>query len=221
MWWLIKQKIISCKERLLQVGHRRRLFKTVAPTDPAYRSYLDMQLARTLLKRQSGLQKRCQDFIDKIADCVDLTSYRVLCVGCRNSAELDYFQYNGVSEVVGIDLYSTDTRIKVMDMHAMDFPDGAFDLVYSSHSLEHSHEPKQVVQEIVRVTAVGGIVAIEVPVEYQVYDADLLDLQSLDHLHDLFAPNLGTILWESYFPKSAGYGTAVIRTIFQLNKKSP
>lgn len=218
MWWWIQTKAHSFKEQLVKTGHKRRLKKMIGQSDKSHSAYLDIQLARTLSKRHSVLQRRCQDFIDRIAVNVELSDCRVLCVGCRNGAELDYFQLKGSTDVIGIDLYSSDRRIKVMDMHKMMFPDGAFNLVYSSHSLEHSREPQRVAQEMVRVTANGGIVAVEVPVEYQTYGADLFDFKSLDLLHALFAPYLGTVLWESYFPVSEGYGTAVIRSIFRVNK---
>ena len=50
-----------------------------------------------------------------------------------------------------------------MDMHEMTFSDDSFDVVYASHSLEHSYDVERVVREIVRVARDGAVVGVEVP----------------------------------------------------------
>jgi len=46
------------------------------------------------------------------------------------------------------------------DAHALDFPDGSFDLVYARYLLEHVADPDRVVREMRRVTTPGGRVAV-------------------------------------------------------------
>jgi SAM-dependent methyltransferase len=46
------------------------------------------------------------------------------------------------------------------DAHALDFPDGSFDLVYARYLLEHVSNPEQVVGEMRRVVRPGGRVAV-------------------------------------------------------------
>jgi SAM-dependent methyltransferase len=46
------------------------------------------------------------------------------------------------------------------DAHAIDFPDGSFDLVYARYLLEHVADPDRVVREMRRVTRPGGRVAV-------------------------------------------------------------
>lgn len=214
MLLFFKRKISEISEVMTIWWHKRQLLNSVNASDGEYRLYLDAQLKRTLLKRNLQLHQRCRDFIDKIASVVDLKKLHVLCVGCRNSAELDYFQSKGVENIVGIDLYSSDKRILVMDMHSINYKDGFFDLVYSSHSLEHSNDPLKVASEIIRVTKPGGIIAVEVPVDYQVGGADLYDFHSLDNLHSIFSVDVDSVIWSKKFEAADGYGTAVIRTIF-------
>ncbi len=53
---------------------------------------------------------------------------------------------------------STDTSIRLVrgDVRNLPFPDGAFDLVVSTLSLHHWHDPARGVRECLRVTAPGG-----------------------------------------------------------------
>ena len=46
------------------------------------------------------------------------------------------------------------------DAHTLDFPDGAFDLVYARYLLEHVADPQRVVREMRRVTKAGGRVGV-------------------------------------------------------------
>lgn len=200
--------------------HRKTLYATVGDQPDDYRAYLEEQLKRTLDKMDSPLQLRTQIMVDAVARAADLTQSRVLCVGCRNSAELDYFTGRGALSVTGIDLYSTDPRIQVMDMHHMTFPDHQFDVLYTVHALEHAQNPAQVASEIGRVVRPQGIVAIEVPVHYAVSGADLVDFENLEALHRLFAPYIDQVLWSEALSIDApanGSGTPIIRTLLRLH----
>ena len=46
------------------------------------------------------------------------------------------------------------------DAHTLDFPDGAFDIVYARYLLEHVADPAHVVREMRRVTKPGGTIVI-------------------------------------------------------------
>ncbi|QXJ21063.1 methyltransferase domain-containing protein [Actinomadura graeca] len=47
----------------------------------------------------------------------------------------------------------------VADVHALDFPDGTFDVVHAHQVLQHVADPVQALREMRRVTRPGGIVA--------------------------------------------------------------
>ena len=59
---------------------------------------------------------------------------------------------NLVSHLDGVDLV-------VGDAHALDFPDGSFDVVHAHQVLQHLADPVKALREMRRVTAPGGIVA--------------------------------------------------------------
>jgi SAM-dependent methyltransferase len=221
----LKNRFRLIRTYILFKIYRGSLKKQVNSEDVRYQKYLDAQLLRTLLKKKHPIQEHTKLLINKLSELSNLQGKKVLCVGCRNKAELEYFQGKGVNQVVGIDLYSEDPKILVMDMHHMTFPGSSFDVVYSAHSLEHAYDVNQVAAEFVRVAKEGGLIVIEVPVHYQgVRTADLVDIENLANLHDLFEPNIGNVLWtdeqESLTPTNAA-GSSIIRTIFSVRKNLP
>lgn len=187
-----------------------------------YRSYLREQLRRTLLKRITTPQLRTKLLVEKLLEVGHPSQKaRVLCMGSRNRFELAHFLDRGFASVVGIDLYSEEADILVMDMHRMTFPDDHFAVVYSCHSLEHAYDMKRVVKEIVRVAQEGALVAIEVPVRYQTTGADLIDFGNLDNLLAAFHPHVMDVFWsEEQEPRTIrnDCGTPVLRTVFSLAK---
>lgn len=50
-----------------------------------------------------------------------------------------------------------------LDESPLPFEDGFLDIVYSTHVLEHLHQPKKVIDEILRVLKPGGMCYLEVP----------------------------------------------------------
>jgi len=146
----------------------------------------------------------------------------VLCVGCRNGLELDRFRGHGFDEVIGIDLFSLRPDILVMDMHELTFSDASFDVVYASHSLEHSYDVDRVGQEIVRVARDGAVIAIEVPVRVQASAADRIVFSGLGELRRVFEPSIAEeLLAEEQPPRSPTneQGTDVARLVFLLRKR--
>jgi len=216
-----KRSFTSLQNRIAILRHRRRLHNLAhEPVVDTTYEYLEAQLRRTYDKRNAPLQKRTKIFIDKIAEKTTVQDKDVLCIGCRTIHELRYFRDKGAKSVIGIDLFSEDPSIIVMDMHQMEFPDQTFDLIYSSHSLEHAHTPTKVAQEILRVARANTVVAIEIPIRYETRGADLIDIQSLSNLHELFHPHIQNILLQEEEDEDTTAnpgGTPIARTIFITN----
>jgi SAM-dependent methyltransferase len=206
--------------RVSALRHRRRLRALAAGRDAEYRTYLDVQLQRTLSKRadHSGVGTRV---LVEAAAAAARADASVLCVGCRNAVELDEFRARGLGDVVGIDIFSQRDDILVMDMHRMTFPADSFDVVYSSHSLEHAHDPGRVVDEVVRVARDGAVVAVEVPVRHRGSEADRVVFGGLPELESLFASRVGDVVLaeelEANGPRN-DQGSAVARLVFRLRK---
>ncbi len=213
------QVLVSLNKALRYRVYFRRMNRVLSPTTSEHQQYLAVQLHRTIQKNSLLLPERARHLIDKCSEFMPTGYGRVLCVGCRNRVELDYFRSKGALDVRGIDLYSESSDILVQDMHRMMFPSESFDVVYSSHSLEHSIDPRKAVKEFVRVAKPEGLVVIEVPVNYDRTRsrADLQDFQSPDNLRNLFSGYAFEVVWqETGLPLDAG--SDVIRIIVRVQK---
>src|SRR2546425_7375413 len=165
----------------MEVSHWLSMLKLGRRQPPDYRDYLAVQLRRTLSKRDTDPGVGAVTLINHVADQRS-DGGSVLCVGCRNTLELDRFRARGFADVVGIDGFSQPDAIKVMDMHEMTFPENSFDVVYASHALEHSYDVDRVAGEIIRVARDGAVVGLEVPVRVQASAADRIVFSGLDEL---------------------------------------
>src|SRR5438093_6532085 len=187
---------------------------------PEYREYLATQLERTLSKRENDPGVGAASLINCVAEAQPAGG-PVLCVGCRNGLELDRFRARGFEDVVGIDVFSQRPDILVMDMHELSFPADSFDVVYASHSLEHSYDVDRVAGEIGRVARDGAVVGVEVPVRAQASTADRIVFSGLDELRAVFKRPIGDEpLGEEQPPHTAsnGQGTEIARLVFRLQK---
>ncbi|MCB0478277.1 MAG: class I SAM-dependent methyltransferase [Crocinitomicaceae bacterium] len=89
---------------------------------------------------------------------------KVLIIGPRNEHDLYLMASEGIkmSNITGLDLITYSSRIKIGDMHEMEFADDTFDVVVFGWTLSYSSQPEKAIQEIVRVTKSGGLVAVGV-----------------------------------------------------------
>ena len=206
--------------RLTETPHWLTLRRLRRERPREYRDYLAIQLKRTLSKRETDPGVGAVTLINTVA-AQRPPDGSVLCVGCRNTLELDRFHAHGFEDVVGIDVFSQRADILVMDMHDMTFSDDSFDVVYASHSLEHSYDVERVAGEIVRVGRDDALVAVEVPVRGQASSADRIVFSGLDELRGVFAPHVAEeILAEEQPPNSPTneQGTEIARLVFRLGK---
>ena len=210
----------AVRARLTRLRHRLGLRRLSAGRSKEYQAYLDEQLRRTLDKRDNDPGVGARLLVEAAAAAANSDS-SVLCVGCRNGIELDEFRARGLRNVVGIDIFSQRDDILVMDMHRMTFASDSFDVVYSSHSLEHAHDPGQVVAELVRVARDGSVIAVEVPVRHRGSDADRVVFPGLDALEELFAGRVADVVLAEELAANGprnDQGSDVARLVFRLRK---
>lgn len=87
---------------------------------------------------------------------------KVLSIGPRTEMELLHLIGVGFTmpNIFALDLISSSPLIDTGDMHKLPYADGAFDVVISSWVLGYSSNPKLAVDEMVRVTADNGLLAV-------------------------------------------------------------
>jgi SAM-dependent methyltransferase len=186
-----------------------------------YERYLVAQVLRTSKRRKPGADHHLKYLINLFLglDKQPSKNRSVLCVGCRDTREIKLFREAGFGSVVGIDLFSTDEAILQMDMHKMTFPNSHFDVVFSSHSLEHSWNASKALSEFVRVSKYGGVCIIEVPIRFT---KTLLDPQPFSSLQTLLAvcePFISEILFAEE-SVSLDDTSRVGRLMFTVKKES-
>jgi len=83
------------------------------------------------------------------------TALAALDLGCGTGGNKRYLADQGVTDVTGIDWWSTGADV-LADAHRLPFADASFDLVISTAVLEHCYFPHLVMREIHRVLRPGG-----------------------------------------------------------------
>ena len=206
---------------------RYKLMKLKSSKNAGYSDYLEVQYQRSKskLKQKSALELKRKEFLVGILSSkIDLKNIKTaLILGCRDSHELNLLEKFGVQKTIGVDLFSTDSRVRVMDMQELNFDENSFDLIYASHVLEHAFDYHKVLDRISNVIRDGGIIVIEVPANFKTTTADLHDFRSISNLIRILEGHLhiNKIIHEEYFFKSAENnfcGTDGMRLIAEIGK---
>lgn len=114
---------------------------------------------RAAASPQSGRRGVRGDF-RLIADMIEPSS-RVLDVGCEDGALLEYLQRERGIIGRGMELSQAGVNASVSrglsvvqgnaDIDLRDYPDGAFDYVVLSQTLQATHDPREVLEQLVRI----------------------------------------------------------------------
>jgi SAM-dependent methyltransferase len=94
-----------------------------------------------------------------------LNRERLLIVGPRNIHEFLIAWVHGFNWdlMQGIDLYSTNPKIRTMNMEGMDFPDQSFDAIGMSATISYAKDTARCLREMARVLKPGGRFAFGMP----------------------------------------------------------
>ena len=98
--------------------------------------------------------------IDPIYEQVGDT--KVLSIGPFNENELLHLAAYGfdLEKIDAIDLVSNSPRVRIMDMHHLEFADDSYDVLISGWTLPYSREPRRALAEKMRVLKSGGLLCI-------------------------------------------------------------
>lgn len=121
------------------------------------------------------LRSVCRVFKQKLGS-VDSSKAPIslLDVGCRDNKLSNFFQTLGYN-YVGIDANPVGGGgILKGKMEDMPFNDESFNIIFSSHTLEHSENQVQALKEMKRVLKLGGVLflATPMPCDYQIFNCD-------------------------------------------------
>ena len=86
----------------------------------------------------------------------------ILAIGCRNDFEVKCLEAHGFSGR-GCEVFPVDSdKMDVVDAHNIVdyYGEKSFDLIYSSHSLEHCADARLVLREIKNISKMGGWIAL-------------------------------------------------------------
>lgn len=78
---------------------------------------------------------------------------------------------SGKFDYISVDLDGKNA-MRAMDIRALDFPEGYFDLIICNHVLEHVKEDRKAISELYRVMKPGGYGSIQVPMRGEETEED-------------------------------------------------
>lgn len=119
-------------------------------------------------KHWSKGQKR---YIKKKFSRVDRDK-KILDIACGDGVGLKEFKKLGFENVTGVEFNKqkadlareTGYEVHELDMHNLtNLKSDSFDIVYSSHTLEHAYKPGKALQELHRVLKKGGLLLVVLP----------------------------------------------------------
>jgi len=140
---------------------------------PDYNEYTKLQKTTfcsheiTVPKWEEG-QKR---YIEETFKDTD-RGLKILDIACGDGVGLRSFKHLGFTDVIGIEFneekiskaLESGYPVYQFDMHDLCiFPDKEFDIVYSSHTLEHAYFPEIVVEEFSRILKPNGKLYVVLP----------------------------------------------------------
>jgi SAM-dependent methyltransferase len=157
---LLEPRIFDLVSCLLQLRDLRALarIRDTLPRDAFYAKVADYNAGVTERKLITTTRRAEIYFQILSLPPRDLSRETLLIVGPRNVHELLIAWLYGYrwKNIHAIDLYSTNPKIRVMNMEAMTFPDDRFDAVVMSNTLAYARDTFQCLSEVARVLKPAG-----------------------------------------------------------------
>lgn len=98
---------------------------------------------------------------------------KILDAGTRDGWTVEFLNSLGYNNVLGIELFDDyiqyakdkNRNVEKGDLHNLSYEENTFDFVYCRHTLEHTLDPVKAMNEMLRVTKVGGAMYCSFPLE--------------------------------------------------------
>lgn len=87
---------------------------------------------------------------------------------------IDRFEKIHTDKYITADIESPLAKIK-LDVHAIPFDEGKFDVIFCNHVMEHVKDDKKAMSEIFRVLKPGGFAILQIPLFYPLLDVTYED----------------------------------------------
>lgn len=217
---------------LIKILNKIKKFKIkkFKKSDKNHEAYFNIQINQSLEKINKDANFRYKRIVLKLLPFINKNerlNKSVLCVGCRNIFEIDEFKQVGFGDVKGIDLFSNNPEILIMDMHNMNFKNNTFDVIYSADSLEHCYDPQLAIDNMLKVLKNGGYICLSVPIQWRKalhrehedlsQIADCQDFNSKEEVYNFFSKINYKIKYEKFY-KSPDGANNLLSIIQMLNK---
>lgn len=97
---------------------------------------------------------------------------KIIDIACGDGVGLRHFRELGFTDIAGVEFNAAKAKkaaeagyyVYQHDMHDLgDIPDCSYDIVYSSHTLEHAYNPKAVIREFRRILRSPGSLFVVLP----------------------------------------------------------
>jgi hypothetical protein len=151
-----------------------------------------------------------------------IESLDVLSIGPRSEIEIFAILAAGFApdRIKALDLFSYSPYIETGDMHAMPYPDNAFDIIFVGWVLSYSRDQAAAAREILRVCRDGAIVAVagsysDASIDRPTFKNDTTHMQNTQQSLDLFAGHVGTVYFR-HEPKMPEID--MVMTVFEVRK---
>jgi hypothetical protein len=179
---------------------------------------------------QGNTSDRPLSLIRPLSSIPHVEKGRVLSVGSRYETELLYLVGYGFDSkrIRGLDLFSYSPWIDSGNMHNMPYPDRSFDVIVLGWIVSYSQRPKKLAEEVMRVIADEGVIAIGV----SYYSDDFVKakissgqnvigdfesrLQTTSELLELFNPWVTQVIFRYDPPKETAESRCLV--VFSVKK---
>jgi SAM-dependent methyltransferase len=158
--FLRKPRVFDLVSCILQLRDLKRLalIRDNSPADAFYEKVADYNAGVTQSKVVSTTRRAELLYQVLALPPRDLSTEKLLIVGPRNIQELFIAWLYGYKweNIQGIDLYSTNEKIIVMNMEDVSFPNDSYDAIVMSHTLAYAKDTFRCLSEVARVLKPSG-----------------------------------------------------------------